>query len=736
MASVIKPHEIELNSVKYPVIGKVQPILSSNFATKMVVGDFTKDSNPEISSWVISDQRGGMLIEEMNELKDAERCWWSTCQLGFKGHILLPRLATSVTALASPAIVDPTDASGTDWISLDNAYDNVRSTYATTNQIAGGGSNWSNYGQFTFTSSTVTHVRFQAGGGHAGITAIDIDVYDGSWHSVYTGAFTFGSVYLKAAAYTGATLVRVRFQNTDASGQYGWLYEIDVITSGGSTLTPVTFENFNSILYLAAGQYLFKLNSAGDGFDLVAVPDAAITDLISSVGTRLYLFLGDSDNYWHMNTSEVCIVSNSALANKGIAWDSKLGKINTNGATAFSTDPNAAAPTWTSKGSLADNGIAQNDVQRLGTYRDAAGDTTVYAATKKGLFANDYTNATWIATELEMPDQATTGKGFVHWRENAYISAGLGVIAYQTGQAGTSIRTVGLDRDDGLPQLRGGEIVEFIKGYNEFFALVDSTYEGATSYSTVMAYDGYGWQCWWEAGTVNYNMDCGAVSSDTAYRLWFSCENTIYYIPLQSNIRNPKKITSFPYKSAGVHITPWFDANWAGQKLALALRIFCKDTTANETVVVDYRIDHATTALAATWTNLGTIAAAGNGVETTYTFGTAAVGVNFKAIQFRFSLKNTTSTLSPDVQYAVLEYQKIITPTWNWMFTIDCTQDYDDRTPDQLLDAVVTAAEKEVLVPFTFTDTTYYVRVKEVQGERLSGDGRKGTYKVLVSKPR
>jgi len=297
-----------------------------------------------------------------------------------------------------------------------------------------------------------------------------------------------------------------------------------------------------------------------------------------------------------------------------------------------------------------------------------------------------------------------------------------------------------LDKDDGLPQLYGGEVVKFIKGYNEFFALVNSTYEGTTSYSSVMANDGKGWQSWWTDGTVNEAMHTGIVSSVVAHRLWFTAGTAVYWIALQKNIRNPKKVSTFAYSTGGIHITPWFDANWVGQKLALQFKIFCKDTTATESVLVQYRIDHATTAVATTWTTLGTVVAAGDGVETTYTFG-SSLGTNFKAIQFKFTLARTNATpatdklKSPDVQYAVLEYQKIIKPTWGWAFTIDCNKEYNGRTPNQMLDAVVTAAELEVLTPFLYKDTTYYVRVKSVEGERLTGDGRKGTYNVLVHKP-
>uniref|UniRef100_A0A6M3LA23 Uncharacterized protein n=1 Tax=viral metagenome TaxID=1070528 RepID=A0A6M3LA23_9ZZZZ len=747
--AVIKENEIELNSVKYPIIGGVRPILSSRFAEKMVVGDYTKASNPNVDSWVIQDQRGGILAEEMDESRQANRAWWSTCNLGFLGHIVLPPLVTAVTPTAIN-LVSPTTTTdtATAWTDDAKSIDDDYATFAyTTAGVAT--TTWSEYLQFNITSTNIIAVMCKSDIYTAAVApTLEIDVTDGTWHNVFTGtvgtaAATHPEVVSAQAIYTGVTAARVRLKNNDTVSAQGCrIYEFYFITATGGTLgTPVTFANYNSRLYYASGVNLFRLNAAGTAWLPVAVLPSAVTALVSSVGNNLYVFMGDSEKYWYMRTGEVFTETSSAtaLATYAIAWDSKLFKMDSAGSMSYSAAPNVIAASWTDDGDLADEGLADNDVQGLFIYRDAAGSPIIYAGTKLGLYAHSFGNDKWMATELAMPQHDTAGKGVVHWRENACVSAGLDVLAYQTGQAGTSIVSVGLDKDDGLPQLYGGEVVKFIKGYNEFFALVDSTYEGTTSYSSVMAYDGRGWQSWWTDGTVNEAMHTGIVSSVVAHRLWFTSGTAVSWIALQKNIRNPKKVSTFPYATSSVHITPWFDANWVGQKLALNLKVFCKDVTANETVLVQYRIDHATTAVATTWTTLGTIVAAGDGVETEYTFG-SSLGTNFKAIQFKFTLvRRTTGTTpeyySPDIQYAVLEYEKVIDPTWGWAFTINCNKPYAGKNPEQLLDALVTAAELETLTPFAFKGTTYYVRVKSVEGERLTGDGDRGTYNVTVLKP-
>ena len=89
---------------------------------------------------------------------------------------------------------------------------------------------------------------------------------------------------------------------------------------------------------------------------------------------------------------------------------------------------------------------------------------------------------------------------------------------------------------------RSGEIAKFIKGYDEFFALIDSTFEGATSRSQVVSYDGKGWRTWWEATADNKNMYSGIVTSVNKHQLLFSTTDGVYSIPLYRTSPNPKKL--------------------------------------------------------------------------------------------------------------------------------------------------------------------------------------------------
>ena len=95
--------ELTLNGVKYKTIGPVKSALSSIYPPKQVSGDYTRDSQQYASVVAWSDYRGGIGLNRQRVADDAfSRCWWSTCQLGYHEHLVLPPLAT-VTAASGVA---------------------------------------------------------------------------------------------------------------------------------------------------------------------------------------------------------------------------------------------------------------------------------------------------------------------------------------------------------------------------------------------------------------------------------------------------------------------------------------------------------------------------------------------------------------------------------------------------------------------------------------------------------
>ena len=90
-------NEISLNGVFYPLSQPVQSSLASIYPGKIVIGDTTKDSQTRTSIIAWDNFKGGIGINRMEGAQDVGRAWWSTCQLRYKNHLVLPNLATATT---------------------------------------------------------------------------------------------------------------------------------------------------------------------------------------------------------------------------------------------------------------------------------------------------------------------------------------------------------------------------------------------------------------------------------------------------------------------------------------------------------------------------------------------------------------------------------------------------------------------------------------------------------------
>jgi hypothetical protein len=100
-AKVESPNEISLNGVFYPIARPVQSVLASLYPSKVVIGDTTKDSQARTSVIAWSDWRGGIGVNRMEHGGDVNRAWWSTLQLRYKNHLILPGLDNDTTANAT-----------------------------------------------------------------------------------------------------------------------------------------------------------------------------------------------------------------------------------------------------------------------------------------------------------------------------------------------------------------------------------------------------------------------------------------------------------------------------------------------------------------------------------------------------------------------------------------------------------------------------------------------------------
>ena len=102
MASkVLEENEVSINDVYYPTNRPVQAVLASLYPPKVTIGDTTRDSQTRASVISWADWRGGLGTERMEGAVDVDKAWWSTAQLRYKRHLVLPELVTTTAAASN-----------------------------------------------------------------------------------------------------------------------------------------------------------------------------------------------------------------------------------------------------------------------------------------------------------------------------------------------------------------------------------------------------------------------------------------------------------------------------------------------------------------------------------------------------------------------------------------------------------------------------------------------------------
>jgi hypothetical protein len=83
---------IRLDGMPFKAVNGVQVQNLSVFQRKFVLGDYTKDSHPLLSSWILSDLSGGHGISELQEGADSARFRWGVMEARRPRQITIPPL--------------------------------------------------------------------------------------------------------------------------------------------------------------------------------------------------------------------------------------------------------------------------------------------------------------------------------------------------------------------------------------------------------------------------------------------------------------------------------------------------------------------------------------------------------------------------------------------------------------------------------------------------------------------
>lgn len=610
---VTTDNEIKLNGYKYKLVSPVRKLSLSQFPAKISIGNNTYDNQKVLSSWNISGERG-IGIEEMDEVKDVGKIWFTDCITGYKNHLLPPRLATKITAPTDAITTENRPATAVDAIQWDNeslAIDGDWDTYSEGNANYGYVQNLSWSAAFNVTldrSRTINKISVKPYCNGAGDQIRVYYLSPSGYVLVYEGIHASGTK--KTYTFTAgiASGIRIQIYNSNTSTTMKPIvYEISYDTPEIIGGTPNLKANFNGDLYVSFGKVLAKLDTGRTSFEIIAELPETITALIPSLDSKLYIFCGDATNYFYMTTAEVIAQTDVADAYYGWQFDNKLLKCNSTGTVTYCANPDTASPTWSAAGTITD--IA-NQIERFFVARDSFGSTVSYCATNSILKVLDLDTPEWLDTEVRLPSHPNGGKGAAYFNGRIYLSYGLGVKEYNPETGFT--RDIGLTERDGLPIEYNGEIVKLLgdSGEKSLFALVDASQTTGDSKSGVYSWFNDEWHCWWLDTVNNQAMHDAIVSpAQSAYALYWGCGADVYYIDIPRGINNPDKITQ-NYATSGVFITPWFDAaNGVAKKLAKSLQLFCTQAKDTMSITAKYRIDHEDTDLDTDWTTLDTISA-------------------------------------------------------------------------------------------------------------------------------
>ncbi len=498
---------IKLNGYFYNLASKITATYVPRTPGKVNTGSDSFDKEQFLSNWIISDQRGGIGVDEMDESVHADRCHWTNCIIDYDGHIVLPRLATPVATLPAATAPSLTDGGMEIWTDSTHLTNWTASTGTVVQEATTkhGGTYSCEHDTNTYVYQAVSWLSAYAGRRFtftcwvytATATSVRLAIFDGSnitYGSYHAGNSAWAQLTVTAVLASTATALQVRIYHETGSSTVA--YYDDAALSGTTPGTILGFTNFYGSLYLVQGAVLSKMNAGRTAFSAVYEFSASITAIFTGPNGSLLIYLGDATNYWYMTTAEAFTQTNINDATLGVLWDSKAWKQDADGNWWYSTDADSSAtPTWTSRTGITD---IVSQIERLGVGRDADGATVIYCSTNSWLKIWDNTNNKWLNTEVSLYGNQYHGKGFVYWNAGHYLSYGLGVKQYTPGST-ASLTDVGLNRDGGLPTEYNGIIVKLTDGGDHLLALVDASLVSGTGQSGLYAYNGRGWKCWWSA---------------------------------------------------------------------------------------------------------------------------------------------------------------------------------------------------------------------------------------------
>lgn len=431
---------------------------------------------------------------------------------------------------------NPTAASG--WDNSANAI-NANTTNYASKEVNAGGKDWSDYLEFTFTSTEVGSIRYYIadwGGDASKFSKIDIDVWDGdSWEPIADEATPILDRWVGfSVALTTISKVQMRVYNNDTNPVTARFYALQYSTKGVGNDAVITsaFADFNDELYRAGSATLYKLNAAGDGFFPLHTFPAVITDLEPFTDNNLYIACGTASAYWYANTAEVLTASTAGTATYQF-FATVLGAAPTlwgnDGVNTIRSNLAPASSAWSGTTTV---GSSYHNITDLISWKGL-----LYIMKEDKPYYLDETAAAQddLAMELESAQSATSGKNAWVWQNELHIPCGAQALLRTDAMTNTFINPskycTNLTDFAGRVYAGAGD-----EEWNYVIVENASTTEVEVMATRLEKIDGTTQRVWHPIAEITLKgCECCHISTEVDKRLWIASDDatdSLYYLPL------------------------------------------------------------------------------------------------------------------------------------------------------------------------------------------------------------
>jgi hypothetical protein len=723
-AAVVETNEISLNGVYYPITRPIRSTLASIYPAKVVIGDTTKDSQLRSSIIAWSDWRGGIGVNRMEGAGEVNRAWYSTCQLRYKNHLVLPGLATE---------------SSTPTHSLTDATIGALNTLSSEVYAFWNGSTSESPKLFKYNNTS------------------------DSWGSALTQSATDQVTDSVVFTNSGGTTYLV-FAHYDVNGS-GYTYSSD----GSSWTTDTTDTKFVTVWderlwgISNVGQLWYATTIGTDVNDAVLpLPDGSVTALfvarnamgipIIYAATTRGLYAHNADNAMWEDT-QMDFPTHPENGKGTVRWRDSVYIPSGNGIYKYINGNNAAVITIV--GPDRDDGLPSD---KRGSIRHMAG------SHNELLVGIDASTAPSIVRSTDIPYQWVSHQGSMVISPDSGYSTILGYnemgweVKWQAGTSGKGFDSIHVS--DAYDKHRAwwghNDIVHFMDLPSD---IINPSEVSEFSY----ALEGVHETPWFNAGqseidklALNLRIEAQGLSTTEKIKVEYATDYTESYTTAEGTLNSPTMFAQTEESdsattldgaitSTGATSVPVASASGleVGDLIIVGSEHMTISSISSNTLTVT-RASNSTTA--ATHSDGDTVAIGGSSGTYRYTFASGA-GTKFRAIKFKLTLNRSTATTTgrekfetPDVVSLTLEWRKKISPKWGHTVEVDLNNTYKGNEAKDLRSALVSAIESTTLVEFTFRDDgggtrNYYVDVVSAVGVEYTGYDERGATQITVVEP-